>query len=95
MLLYFFDPTVTSLRGVHQTTTLTTVRQRLGISATSLGALSEAASVFDAALLHEIVRPLGAHLRPSVPLAEEAALTQLTAVDGSLLPALPRMAWAL
>src|SRR2546422_114738 len=34
-------------------------------------------------------------LGPHLPLAEQAALTQLIAVDGSLLPALPRMAWAL
>src|SRR4029453_9460573 len=37
----------------------------------------------------------GAHLRPQLPLAEQAALAQLIAVDGRLLPALPRMAWAL
>jgi hypothetical protein len=95
MLLYFFNPTVTSLRGVQQTTTLTKVQERLGIRRTSLGALREAAYVFDAALLHEIVTTLGAQLRPYVPLAEQEALAQLTAVDGSLLPALPRMAWAL
>src|SRR5712691_5726210 len=95
MLLYFFNPTVTSLRGVQQTTTLTRVQERLGVRRSSLGALSEAAYVFDAALLHEIVTTLGAQLRPHVPLAEQEALAQLTAVDGSLLPALPRMAWAL
>ena len=33
----------------------------------------------------------GSHLRA----AADAALAQLIAVDGSLLPALPRMAWAL
>jgi Transposase DDE domain len=95
LLVYFFNPTVTSLRGLQQTTTLATVQQRLGIRRTSLGALSEAAQVFDAALLHEVLTALGAQLRPHVPVAEQAALAQLTAVDGSLLPALPRMAWAL
>ena len=95
MLLYFFNPTVTSLRGLQQTTTLTKVQARLGVRRTSLGALSEAAYVFDAALLHEVLPTLGAQLRPHLPLADQAALAQLTAVDGSLLPALPRMAWAL
>src|SRR5262249_61010909 len=47
------------------------------------------------ALLHEVLTTLGARLRPHLPLAEQAALAQLIAVDGSLLPALPRMAWAL
>src|SRR5262245_20482900 len=95
LLLYFFNPVVTSLRGLQQTTTLATVQARLGIRPTSLSALSEAASVFDAALLHEVLTTLGARLRPHLPLAEQAALAQLIAVDGSLLPALPRMAWAL
>jgi Transposase DDE domain len=95
LLVYFFTPTVTSLRGLQQTTTLATVPQRLGIRRTSLGALSEAAQVFDAALLHEVLTALGAQLRPPVPVAEQAALAQLTAVDGSLLPAWPRLAWAL
>ena len=95
LLLYFFNPVVTSLRGLQQTTTLATVQERLGVRPTSLSALSEAAYVFDAALLHEVLRTLGARLRPQLPLAEQAALAQLIAVDGSLLPALPRMAWAL
>jgi Transposase DDE domain len=94
-LLYFVNPVVTSWRGLQQTTTLATVQARLGVRRTSLGALSEAAYVFDATLLHEVLLTLGAHLRPHLPLAEQAALAQLTAVAGSLLPALPRMAWAL
>src|SRR5215470_10741572 len=95
LLLYFFNPVVTSLRGLQQTTTLANVQERLGIRPTSLSALSEAAYVFDAALLHEVLTTLGARLRPHLPRAEQAALPHLTAVDGSLLPALPRMAWAL
>jgi len=55
----------------------------------------EAASVCDAALRHEILRTLGARLRPPLPRAAHAALAQWIAVDGSLVPALPRMAWAL
>ena len=95
LLLYFFNPVVTSLRGLQQTTTLAKVQERLGVHPTSLSGLSEAAYVFDATLLHEVLRTLGAHLRPQLPLTEQAALAQLIAVDGSLLPALPRMAWAL
>jgi hypothetical protein len=85
---------VTSLRGLQQTTTLAKVQERLGVRRTSLSTLSEAAYVFDATLLHEVLTTLGTQLRPHLPLAEHAALAQLTAVDGSLLPALPRMAWA-
>ena len=74
LLLYFFNPVVTSLRGLQQTTTLATVQERLGLRPTSLSALSEAAYIFDAALLHEVLTTLGARLRPHLPLAEHAAL---------------------
>ncbi len=86
---------VPSVRGLQQTTTLRTGQARLGVRQTSLGARSEAASVFDAALWHEVVTPLGAPLRPHLPWAEPAGLAQVTAVDGSRLPAVPRRAWAL
>jgi hypothetical protein len=95
LLLYFFNPVVTSLRGLQQTTTLAKVQERFGVRPISVSALSEAAYVFDAALLHEVLRTLGARLRPQLPQAEQGALAPLIAVDGSLLPALPRMAWAL
>jgi len=95
LLLYFFNPTVTSLRGLQQTTTLAQVQAQFGIRRTSLSARSEAASVFDAALLHAVLTALGAQLRPHLSGAEHAALASLTAVDGRLLPALPRMLWAL
>jgi hypothetical protein len=85
---------VTSLRGLQQLTTFAYVQAHFGIRRTSLGALSEAASVFDAALLHEGLTALGAQLQPHLSGAEQAALASLTAVDGSLLPALPRMLWA-
>jgi Transposase DDE domain len=91
---YFFSPTVTSLRGLQQATTLATVQRRLGVRATSLGALSEAAAVFDAALLQAVIAALGGRIRPQGPATERAARRALTAVDGSLLPALPKMAWA-
>jgi len=95
LLVYFFNPTITSLRGLQQTTTLAQVQTQLGIRRTSLGALSEAASVFDAALLSQVLTALSTQLQPHLPGAEQAALATLTAVDGSLLPALPRMLWAL
>ena len=65
LLLYFFNPTVTSLRGLQQMTTFAHVQAQFGIRRTSLGALSEAASVFDAALLHEVLTKLGAQLQPT------------------------------
>jgi hypothetical protein len=59
LLWYFFSPTVTSLRGLQQASTLATVQQRLGIRRTALGSLSEAAQGFDASLRHEVIATLG------------------------------------
>jgi hypothetical protein len=98
MILYFFNPTVTTLRGLQQFTTLEKVQRLCGVKPTSLGSLSEAARVFDPALLEPIIAQLAAQAAstPSaLPTAKEAALAGLIAVDGSLLKALPRMAWAL
>src|SRR5208283_5271070 len=43
LLLYFFSPTITSLRALQQASTLDAVQRRLGIRPTSLGSFSEAA----------------------------------------------------
>jgi Transposase DDE domain len=95
LLLYFFNPILTSLRGIHQASTLDKVGQQLGVSRTSLGSLSEAARVFDAAALQEIIAELAARIPDGATPKEQQALKDLTAVDGTLLPALPKMAWAL
>src|SRR3990172_2849663 len=58
MLLYFFTPVLTSLRGIQQATTLEKIQKRLGIKKTSLGSLSEAAQVFDAKLLSPLLKEL-------------------------------------
>src|SRR5438067_531776 len=58
LLLYFFSPTLTSLRGLQQATTLDKVQQRLGVRPTALGSLSEASTVFDPELLRPIVAEL-------------------------------------
>jgi hypothetical protein len=94
LLLDFFNPTVTSLRGLQQLPTLAHVQAQCGLRRTSLGALSEAASVCDAAWLHAVLTALRAPLQSHLSGAEPAALVSLTAVDGSLLPALPRRLWA-
>ena len=49
LLLYFFTPTVTSLRSLQQASHWEQVRRKLGIRRTSLGSLSEAAGVFQTA----------------------------------------------
>ena len=92
-LLFFFNPVVTSMRGLVQASTLKKVQQKLGVSPTSLGSFSEAGSVFDAQLLKPIISELGAQLKP---LPHDARLNNLpgilTAVDGTELSALAKLA---
>ena len=95
LLLYFFNPIVTSLRGIQQAGTLAKVQKLLGCERAALGSLSEASRVFDPELLQEIIRELAESVQPLLVGKQAEALRGLTAVDGSLLPALPKMAWAL
>jgi hypothetical protein len=92
ILLYLFNPVVTSLRGIQQASELEKVQKKLGCPRASLGSLSEAASVFEAERLKEILAELGAELKP---LGRDARLKDidqtLTLVDGTLLAALPRL----
>ncbi len=92
MLLYLFNPVVTSLRGIQQASELKKVQKKLGCSRASLGSLSEATSVFDADRLQEIIAELGQQLQP---LAQDKRLSDIkqtiTLVDGTLIAALPRI----
>jgi hypothetical protein len=95
LLLFFFNPIVKSLRGIQQASALDKVQRLLGCERAALGSLSEASRVFDPQLLRDIIGTLATQAVPLAHGQEAEALRGLTAVDGSLLPALPKMAWAL
>lgn len=95
ILLFFFNPILTSLRGLQQVSCLDKIQDKLGCPRTSLGSLSAAARVFDAEPLQHIVSELAEQALPLSAGKDAEVLRGLTAVDGSLLPALPKMAWAL
>lgn len=95
LLFYFFNPIVDSLRGLQQCARLEKVQQELGTSRPSRSALSEAASAFDPQRLREILVELAQEVPNTLPPKDAAALKGLVAVDGTLLRALPQMAWAL
>lgn len=95
ILLYFFNPILTSLNALLQASALDKVKKTTGTGHVSKGSFSEAQCVFDASLLEGIIAELAERVAPVSPPQEWAALKDLVAVDGSLLPALPRMAWAL
>ena len=96
ILLYFFNPIVTSLRGIQQASELKKVQRKLGCSRASLGSLSEANHVFDADLLRGVIGELVERLSP---IHKDTRLDELkgilTLVDGSLLPALPKLTEAM
>lgn len=92
VLLYLFNPIVKSLRSIQQASELKKVQRLLGCPRAALGSLSEAASVFDAERLKEVIAELGAQLEP---LSRDKRLLdirqKLTLVDGTLVSALPRL----
>jgi hypothetical protein len=95
VLLFLFNPIVTSLRGLQQASELKNVQKKLVCPRTSLGSLSESVTVFDPERLKEIIAELSSQLEP---LGRDQRLANvrgsLTLIDGTLLAALPRMAEA-
>jgi hypothetical protein len=83
ILLYFFNPILTSLRGIQQASALDKVQKLLGCERAALGSLSEASRVFDPQLLRDIIGELADQAVPLVRGREAEALRGLTAVDGS------------
>lgn len=94
ILLYFFSPTLTSLRAIQAATAAAKVQQATTCKRTSLGSLSEAPAVFDPELLRPILADLARRAGPVVTGKEAEALAGLTAADGTFFRALPRMVWA-
>jgi hypothetical protein len=95
LLLYFVNPSFGSMRALQQASNWDAMRRKLGIRHVSLGSFSESVRVFDPALVRPILKELGDLARPHLKGREAEALANLTAVDGSVFAALPRMTWAL
>ena len=96
LLLYMFNPICTSLRSLQQASELKKVQKKLGVPRASLGSLSEAATVFDSQQMVQVIAELGQQLQPlAVPDKLQNLPGILTAVDGTLLKALPKITWAL
>jgi hypothetical protein len=92
VLLSLINPVINSLRGIQQASELQKVQRLLGCSRASLGSLSEAASVFDAERLKEIIEELGGQLQPLTREPRLQGISQtLTLVDATLVSALPRI----
>ena len=96
LLLYMFNPICVSLRALQQASELKKVQRLLGVGRSSLGSLSEAARVFDSDLLKEVLEQLLGQLKPMTrdPRLDDVKAI-ITLADGTLMPALSKMAWAL
>jgi hypothetical protein len=95
LLLYFFNPVLTSRNALVQASRLAKVQTFCGGRPVSAGSFSQAQHLFEPALLQGLVSELARRVPDTKIPADWDCLKQLTAVDGSLLPALPRMVWAL
>lgn len=95
ILLFLFNPIVTSLRGIQQASELKKVQKKLGCPRASLGSLSEATQVFDPEPVKQIARELAGQLEP---LGKDRQFPEvkhlLTAVDGTVVKTLSRIVQA-
>jgi hypothetical protein len=95
ILLFLFNPIVTSLRGIQQASELKKVQKKLGCPRASLGSLSEATQVFDPEPVKQIARELAGQLEP---LGKDRQFPEvkhlLTAVDGTVVRTLSRIVQA-
>lgn len=96
ILLFMFNPICNSLRCLQRISELKKVQKKFGVARASLGSLSEASTVFDSDLLKNIIQELSLKL-PNVSKINgfDNSMGTLTAVDGSLIEATGKMAWAL
>ena len=96
MLFGMLNPVLDTMRGLCAASHLERVQDEVCGRKVSLGSFSEALGVFDPELLKGIFLDLAAESQTSwgdprlAPLADKLKL-----VDSTLLPALPRMHWAL
>jgi hypothetical protein len=95
LLLFLFNPVVTSLRGIQEASALKKVQKKLGCPRAALGALSEAVEVFDPEPVKQIARELAAQLQP---LGDDRQFPEVkhlvTVVDGTLVTTLARIVQA-
>jgi len=96
ILFGLFNPVIKTMRGLCAASHLKRVQEEVCARPVSLGSFSEAQAVFDPELLRQVFIDLSGEISTSWGDDRLAHLAdRLKLVDGSLLPALPRMHWAL
>jgi hypothetical protein len=92
VLMWLYNPILTSMRGLQKATNLKEVQKRLGVGRASLGSLSESVSVFDPEPLAELANELSQKLPNRTPENFSAVDKRITAVDGSVFKILSQVA---
>jgi IS4 transposase len=92
ILIWLFSPLVDSLRGLQQASELDKVRKKFGVGRSSLGSLSESVTIFDPEPLKAIAQELSHQLPSASPNRFDAVGQRLTAVDGSVINTVVRVA---
>lgn len=93
-LFGLFNPVVESMRGLCYISKLPRVQQEVCRSKVSLGSFSEAQAVIDPDLLQHVFKDIAEQIQASGNRDPRLEKLNLVLQDGSLWPALPRMAWA-
>lgn len=92
ILLSLFSPAIKSLRDLQRASAIAKVRKRLGVSRASLGSLSESVAIFDPGPLKEIAAELGHTIPRTKARRFEAVGQKITAVDGTVIETVKRVA---
>jgi hypothetical protein len=92
VLMWLFNPILTSLRGLQQATQLEAVGEKFGVGRASLGSLSESVCIFDPEPLKAIAEQLATEVPTANPGRFDVIGQRLTAVDGSLFQTAVRVA---
>lgn len=92
ILIWLFSPLIDSLRGLQQASELDKVRKKFGVGRASLGSLSESVTIFDPEPLKQIASELSHQLPQANAGRFDAVRQELTAVDGSVIDTVIRVA---
>lgn len=84
VLMWLFNPILSSLRGLQQASELAAVQKKFGVGRASLGSLSESVTIFDPEPLKQIAATLATEVPSADPSRFDVIGKQLTAVDGSV-----------
>lgn len=92
VLMWLFNPILSSLRGLQQASELAAVQKKFGVGRASLGSLSESVTIFDPEPLKRIAASLATEVPSADPSRFDVIGKQLTAVDGSVFRTAVRVA---